>query len=339
MNWHLFFLDLVIRGLLISSVAAFAVWKLRGRKRTVAAAFGLCALLALPATLLLALPATLLLPRGSVTLPGVAAVLEEVRKEPASWAVPITLWGVGFLLIAARLLPGWMRLQQWRKMSARATNMRLLAETREAALTLGLHPLPEVRLANFRAMPAACGVWRGTVFLPEDALKWTTEQLRMVLLHELAHLKRRDPGMQALGHLACALHWFNPLVWLLHRTWLREREIATDALVLSTGVAPRGYAMHLVDIAEKFRNLLPRPLPSAAMAGPGLEQRVRHILQYVPHPPGGRRGMAVAILLTAGGLVTAAATFLPRPLAPLPGTPEKREVETRLDANPFPDEP
>ena len=188
-------------------------------------------------------------------------------------------------------------------------------------------------------MPAACGVWRGTVFLPADALKWTTEQLRMVLLHEVAHLKRRDPGMQALGHLACALHWFNPLVWMLHRTWLREREMATDALVLSTGVAPRGYAMHLVDIAEKFRDLMPRPLPSAAMAGPGLEQRVRHILQYVPRPPGGRRGMAVAILLTAAGLVTAAATFLPRPLAPLPGTPEEKEVETRLAADPFPDEP
>ncbi len=331
MNWPLFFLDLAIRGLIISSVAAFAVWKLRGRKRTVAAAFALC--------LLLLLPATLLLPSFRVTLPGVTAALEEVRKEPASWAMPIMIWSIGFLLIAARLLPGWMRLRQWRNMSARATNMRLLAETREAALTLELHPIPEVRLSDFRTMPAACGVWRGTVFLPKDALKWTTEQLGMVLLHELAHLKRRDPGMQALSHLACALHWFNPLVWMLHRTWLREREMATDALVLSTGVAPRGYAMHLVDIAEKFRTLLPRPLPSAAMAGPGLEQRVRHILQYVPRPPGGRRGMAVAILFTAAGLVTAAATFLPRPLTPLPGTPEEKEVETRLAADPFPAQP
>ena len=50
MNWPLFFLDLAIRGLFISSIAAFAVWKLRGRKRTVAAAFALCALFMLPAT-------------------------------------------------------------------------------------------------------------------------------------------------------------------------------------------------------------------------------------------------------------------------------------------------
>jgi len=217
--------------------------------------------------------------------------------------------------------------------------MRVLAETREAALTLGLHTPPEVRISPFRLMPAASGLFRGTVFLPEDALKWTTEQLYMVLLHELAHLKRRDPGMQALAHLACALHWFNPFVWMLHRTWLREREMACDALVLSTGVAPKGYALHLLDIAERFRALMPRPILSAAMAGPGLEQRVRNILSYVPVRSGGRRGLVVAILLTAAGLVTAAATFLPRPRVPLPGTPQEIEVGLRLSADPFPAEP
>jgi beta-lactamase regulating signal transducer with metallopeptidase domain len=331
MNWPLFFLDLAIRGFLLASIAAFAVWKLRGRQRTVAAAFGLCALLLLPVTQLL--------PRWGVALPDAAIALETVTAVTASWQVPVAIWGTGFLLIAAMLLPGWLKLREWRRGSTRATNMRIMAEAREAALTLDLHPVPEVRLSKERTMPSAAGFWRGVVFLPQDAMKWTREQLYMVLLHEMAHLKRRDPGMQALGHLACALHWFNPFAWMLHRTWLREREMATDALVLSTGVAPKGYAMHLVDIAEKFRTLMPRRILAAPMAGPGLEQRVRHILSWVPRPPGGRRGMAVAVLLIAAGLVTAAATFLPRPLAPIPGTPEEIEAQTRLDANPFPDEP
>jgi beta-lactamase regulating signal transducer with metallopeptidase domain len=331
MNWHTFFLDLALRGLIISSVAAIAVWKLRGRKRTVTAAFALCALLVLPAAQML--------PRWEVTMPRAASAVDTVTSVSASWQLPVAIWSAGFLLLASRLLPGWLRLRKWRKMSFRVTSMRILSETREAALTLDLHALPEVRIAKFRVMPAACGLWRGTVFLPEDALRWSADQLRMVLLHELAHLKRHDPGMQALAHLACALHWFNPFVWMLHRTWLRERELACDALVLSTGVAPRGYAMHLVEIAERFRSIAPRPLLSAAMAGPGLEQRVRTILQYVPRPPGGRRGLALAVLFTAGALVTAAATFLPRPRAPLPGTAQEKEVETRLAADPFPDEP
>ncbi len=331
MNWHSFFLDLALRGLIISSVAAVAVWKLRGRKRIVTAAFALCALLILPAAQML--------PRWEVTMPNVATAVETVASLSASWKLPVAIWSIGFLLIAGRLLPGWLTIRQWRRKSVRATKMRLLAEARDAALTLDLHPVPEVRLTTWRAMPAACGFWHGTVFLPEDALRWTPEELRMVLLHELAHLKRRDPGMQALGHLACALHWFNPFVWILHRTWMREREMACDALVLSTGVTPKGYAMHLVDIAERFRSLLRQPFPSAAMAGPGLEQRVRTILQYVPRPAGRGRRLAVALLFSASGLVTAAATFLPRPYMPVPGTPEEVEVDTRLSADPFPAEP
>ena len=332
MNWPLFFLDLAIRGFLLASIAAFAVWKLRDRRRTVAAAFGLCSLLLLPATQLI--------PRWGPEFPGIAGAVEHITAAAtASWGVPVAIWGTGFLLISAMLLPGWLKLREWRRGSVRATNMRIMAEAREAALTLGLNPVPEIRLSKERTMPSATGFWRGVVFLPQDAMKWTRDQLYMVLLHEMAHLKRRDPGMQALGHLACALHWFNPFVWMLHRTWLREREMATDALVLSTGVAPKGYAMHLVDIAEKFRTLMPRRILAAPMAGPGLEQRVRNILSWVPRPPGGRRSLAVATLLFAAGLVTAAATFFPRPLSPLPRTPVEIEVETRFTADPFPSEP
>jgi beta-lactamase regulating signal transducer with metallopeptidase domain len=331
MNWPHFFLDLALRGLFISGVSALAVWKLRGLQRNIAAAFGLCALLLLPAAQML--------PRWGVTLPNAADAISAVSIAATSWQMPLTIWGAGCLIVIARLLPGWMRLRQWRLESVRASNIRILAETRDAAMDLGLRSVPEVRITAFRTMPVVCGFWRGVVYLPEDALKWTTERLRIVLLHELAHLRRRDPGMQTLAWLACALHWFNPLAWVLHRAWLRGRELATDALVLSTGVTPKGYAMHLVEIAEKFRVRVPQMLPAAPMAGPALEQRVRHILSWVPRPSSGRRGLAIAILLSAAGLVAAAATFLPHPAAPLPGTPEEAEADLRLSANPFPDEP
>jgi beta-lactamase regulating signal transducer with metallopeptidase domain len=330
MNWPLFFLDLALRGLVISGAAAFAVWKLRGRMRTVAAAFALLALLALPLAQFL--------PRWEVTMPRAATAVDSVAAFTVSWKLPVAVWAAGFLLVAGRLLPGWLRLQQWRRRSVRASNMRIMAETREAAMTLDLPAIPEVRITAAGTMPMACGFWRGTVFLPMDAHEWSTEQLQMVLLHELAHLKRRDPGMATLGYLACAVHWFNPFVWLLHRTWMRERETATDALVLSTGVAPKCYAMHLIDIADRFRRMARRPMLSAAMAGPGLEQRVRSILSYVPRPTGRRKALAIAAVITAGALVTAAATFLPRPQAPLPGSPMAKEVNLRLSADPFPAE-
>ena len=69
--------------------------------------------------------------------------------------------------------------------------------------------------------------------LPVAAQDWSDEQLRSVLLHELAHIKRRDVLGQLLAQFACALHWFNPLVWFAAWRLHVERERACDDLVLA----------------------------------------------------------------------------------------------------------
>ena len=84
--------------------------------------------------------------------------------------------------------------------------------------------------------------------LPDAARQWSGEQLRSVLLHELAHIKRRDTIVQLLAQVACALHWFNPLVWFAAWRLHVERERACDDLVLASGVRPSAYAGHLLDV-------------------------------------------------------------------------------------------
>src|SRR5262249_17322745 len=63
------------------------------------------------------------------------------------------------------------------------------------------------------SMPMTWGLTRSTVLLPKEANNWSMECRWIVMAHELTHIKRRDCLMQALAQLACAVYWFNPLVW------------------------------------------------------------------------------------------------------------------------------
>src|SRR5262245_13535269 len=131
-------------------------------------------------------------------------------------------------------------------------------------------------------MPLTWGVWKPVVLLPEESDHWSAEWRRIVLLHELAHIKRRDCLTQLLAQFVCAIYWFNPLVWIAARRLRIEREIACDDYVLQTGTRASDYAKYLLDFAGVMNtNGSPAGLPSPAAAGLAcsqLESRVRSIL-------------------------------------------------------------
>src|SRR5262249_30144951 len=116
------------------------------------------------------------------------------------------------------------------------------------------------------------------VVLPPESSAWSSEWRRVVLLHELAHIKRRDCLTQMLAHLACALYWFNPLVWFAARQLRIERELACDDCVLEVGTWASDYANYLVEIAKPLEGFDPVPLVTVGMACSQLETGVRAIL-------------------------------------------------------------
>jgi TonB family protein len=111
------------------------------------------------------------------------------------------------------------------------------------------------------------------IFLPSDAAEWSDDRIRIVLTHELAHIKRFDWPVQVLAEVARAAYWFNPLYWIACR-WLRsESELACDDFVLNSGIDARDYAAHLLEFA-RILNYPPQPAPLLAMSRPPhLERR------------------------------------------------------------------
>ncbi len=172
----------------------------------------------------------------------------------------------------------------------------------------------------------ATGLLRPTVLLPREATQWSNQRLHIVLLHELAHIRRRDCVTQALAELARSLYWFNPLVWLAIRRLLVERERACDDLVLCAGNKASDYAAHLLALV--------RPLASGGLASAAvtmassshLETRLRSIL----NPRLDRRPLTRA----AGVMAAVIAACLVLPLAAMrPQAGEARTVSgTIFDA-------
>ena len=118
-------------------------------------------------------------------------------------------------------------------------------------------------------VPLTWGVLRPVILLPAEARGWEHERLALVLRHELAHVRRLDDVAHLVAWIACALHWFNPLVWWAASRMRDESEHASDDLVLQGGARASDYARHLLAVVSAMGS---RSAPAGAVP---LAQRSR----------------------------------------------------------------
>jgi beta-lactamase regulating signal transducer with metallopeptidase domain len=168
-----------------------------------------------------------------------------------NWA--FVVWFGVVLLLLFRLLIGFASTNLLARRAAEfeepEINELFSALLREFSLKNTVRLLRSERIS----MPVVCGIFHARVLLPAEARDWSEERLRMVLLHELAHVSRRDCLTQVLAQIACAFYWFNPFVWSAARRLRIEREQACDDYVVSLGTKPSDYAHHLLEIARSMQ--------------------------------------------------------------------------------------
>jgi hypothetical protein len=171
----------------------------------------------------------------------------------------------------------------------------------------------ELRISDSENGPITWGLFRPVILLPRTALFWPRERLHAVLLHELAHIRRRDSFVQVLSLFVCTLYWPNPLVWLGARALRRDAEMAADDAALLAGVKPSAYADELLALAVEFRMRVPAVSAlSLFMASPSaLEARVESVLE----PTSLRTGITTmdVIRITGLGFIAAGAIALACP--------------------------
>ena len=180
------------------------------------------------------------------------------------------------------LLPvglGLFSLWRLERGSRRETASSWLKLLRNLVARLNLRRIVALLKTDRRRMPMTWGVLRPKLLLPEQSHEWPEERRRVVMLHELAHAKRWDYLTNLITQMACALYWFNPLVWFAARQMVAERERACDDIVLHHGAKPTDYAEQILQIAAGLRVDPFSAYAGIPMARPSkLEGRLRAIL-------------------------------------------------------------
>ena len=214
----------------------------------------------------------------------------------------LIVWALGAALALARLAGGsWYvrRLARHSRGTAGDTWARVLDEVR-AGYGIGR----AVRLAVTREhVLATFGVVAPTVLVPRSAIGWGEDRVRVVLLHELAHVKRGDWLVQVFAESARALFWFNPLFWIACARLRRESECACDDEVLASGMRPHRYAEHLVEIARGSRRAR---MPWAAVVPMARQSTLEGRVTAMLNPVLDRRTPSRLAVLASTSLVIAA---------------------------------
>lgn len=206
------------------------------------------------ATLLVVAGLPLLLSSGSVTSsnsPSYGIALSS------GWAWGFFIaWGVGAGIFLTRLGISLAHIHGMRR------ECRELGSAAFSALAQDLPGIAQSDRVGFRKVkflvsesvrvPAAIGFFRPAVVLPAWSLReLSAAELRLILLHELAHLRRWDDWTNLAQKMVKALFFFHPAVWWIDSRLALEREMACDDLVLAQSANARSYAASLVSVAEK----------------------------------------------------------------------------------------
>ena len=235
----------------------------------------------------------------------------------APWLAAIYLLGV--LLMLARLIRGMWTAQRLAATAELLADGPLADRLKSLAQAWSMRAVPLLAKSEAVVVPKVIGLLRPMILLPVSAVGGlSTEELEMILAHELAHVRRYDMWVNLLQRMAEAVLFFNPALWILSRRISTLREYCCDELTCGTGLGTGDtelrtrYASALLRVVE-VSGRTPQPADVATLAAgrspSELRRRVSRLFgEPLPEPVRLSRGGLIAVLaLTAAMIVGPAA--------------------------------
>lgn len=325
---------LALKSVILAGLTLGLLWLARGRtsaERSLIAHLGLLAILLLPFAWL-TLPQWAPLPHAFLAagepvhpLPVNAPALPIAEAQPAvntvgtAPAAPFfTLPTLAELIVWLYVLPlgllvmamtiAVLRLLGMRRRAEVLVHGAWLAALAEAQRRMGFKHGTALLVSGELRSPISWGVLRPTILLDPHAVT-AVRDAEAIIAHELAHVARLDWAKLLLARAACALFWFNPLVWLLARESHQLREEAADDSVLLTDIAGSDYATLLVNAARHDNRAVLIAAHGVAPAKNSLRRRIVRVLDGGARRGPVRTGWGMFSLVAVFGVAAPLAAF------------------------------
>jgi TonB family protein len=296
------FISLLIRSGLIMGAAVllrhFPARSGAARHRILAVGFALLLSWPLCSAVLPAFHLPLLLHSGDGTVTVTQRIVSSAGGKTTTvmnWL--LLLWAAGALVALARIALAFWRVRRMTALGRRINEPAWQELLAQLCRELRISRPSDLVASSCALVPFTSGLFHARIVLPQGFEIWPENRRRIVLLHELMHIRRHDLHWQFLATVTTALWWFQPLCWINMRTMRRDSETACDAWIVDTGIRPSDYASELLKVAEGLaKRTLTSPV-AIAIAEPGqLEHRIRTILDARVATTGKFPARAIALL-------------------------------------------
>jgi len=186
---------------------------------------------------------------------------------------------VGVTMVLLPSVVGWVRVQRIMGRARPVRDVAWCTTLADVSTGLGLRRSVRLFVSGETPGPMTWGLFRPVVVLPESADEWHDSQRRIVLMHELSHVRAGDWLFNLAARFACALYWFHPGAWWIARRLHEDCERACDDHVIASGVRRSDYADLLIDAADHVHAGTPSHASALALSTrEGLRGRLSAVL-------------------------------------------------------------
>jgi beta-lactamase regulating signal transducer with metallopeptidase domain len=256
------------------------------------------------------------------------SLIERIEEtiEPTVSQLP-WIWLVGTPLCLAVVMSGLYGAERMRRGAVLVIEGPVAEALARSQNALVVGRAVAIAVSDRIVSPLVLGIVKPLILLPASAVAgWSPDQLQMILLHELAHVRRWDNLINLLQRILEAALFYQPAVWLVSN-WVRlEREHCCDAVVLGQGNEPQDYAETLASLA--MPGISPR-YAAAALASHQLVSRIRHILNVEDRTMKISRRALLMLVCGAVLLSSLVAVYAQQQFDEKPQTEEPKHSQTK----------